>query len=172
MGLLEILSNEVTDPRRSQGMRITMPQMFSMIIISNLCGYFGGRRVAKFSKLYKTTFTEVLSLRHPPPSHVTFSNLLNRTDEQQLIKAFNKWSEDYVELEKGEFVSGDGKALGSTVTNAHGRKQNFQAVVSLFCQKSGLVHSLEEYKNAKVREINVVRFLVKQLKTKGLVLFF
>jgi hypothetical protein len=172
MNLLEILSEEVTDPRRLQGMRTTMAQMFKIIIISNLCGHFGGRAVAKFSKNYAKTFTELLNLKHPPPSHVTFSDLLNRTDEKQLIKAFNRWAKDYVDLEDNAFVSGDGKALGSTVTNAHGSRQNFQAVVSLFCQKSGLVHSLETYKNAKESEINVVRFLVKQLKAKGLVLFF
>lgn len=172
MGLLEILSEEVDDPRRSQGMRVTLPQMFSMMILSNLCGHLGGRATAKFAKVHQETFTKLLNLKHPPPSHVIFSDLLNRTDEKQLIKAFNKWAESYVDLNKGDFVSGDGKALGATLTNYHKGNQKFQAIVSLFCQKSGLVQSLEEYQNAKVSEINVVRFLVKQLKAKGLVLFF
>jgi len=73
---------------------------------------------------------------------------------------------------QGELVSGDGKALGSTVENAKNGKQTFTAIVSLFCQKSGLVHSLKQYQNAKKSEINIVRFLIKELNAKGLTLFF
>lgn len=172
MSLREILSQRVDDPRRSQGLRVAMDQIFSIIIISNLCGHFGGRAIAKFGKLYQTTFSELLELKHPVPSHVTFSDLLNRVDEKQLISAFNEWASNYVHLEKGELVSGDGKALGSTVKKAHHKNQTFTGIVSLFCQKSGLVHSVQKYENAKVSEQNIVRFLVKKLKAKGLVLFF
>lgn len=172
MNLREILNSHVVDPRRSQGLRVSLEQMFSMIIISNLCGYFGGRAVSKFGKHYQSTFTELLELKHPVPSHVSFSDLLNRVDEKQLIVAFNKWSAQYVPLEKAELISGDGKALGSTVKNAHGNTQTFTGIVSLFCQKSGLIHSLQRYENAKTSEQNIVRFLVKDLKARGLVFFF
>lgn len=172
MSLREIINKHITDPRRSQGLRVTLEQMFSIIIISNLCGYFGGRAVSKFGKHHQSTFTEFLKLKHPVPSHVSFSDLLNRMDEQQAIAAFNEWASHFVPLEKGELISGDGKALGSTVKQAQGEHQNFTAIVSLFCQKSGLVYSLEQYRNAKVSEQNVVRFLVNQLKAKGLVFFF
>jgi len=172
MGLLKILTDNVDEPRRSQGLRTNLGQMFGMIIISNLCGHFGGRATAKFSKHYQSTFTELLKLKHPVPSHVIFSDLLKRADENQVIEAFNKWASKYVPLEKGELVSGDGKALGSTVENAKNGKQTFTAIVSLFCQKSGLVHSLKQYQNAKKSEINIVRFLIKELNAKGLTLFF
>lgn len=172
MGLLKILTDKVDEPRRSQGLRTDLGQMFSMIIISNLCGHFGGRAVARFSKEYQSTFTELLSLKHSVPSHVIFSNVLNRVDENQVIAAFNEWADKYVPLEKGDLVSGDGKALGSTVTNSKNGNQKFTAIVSLFCQKSGLVHSLKQYQNAKKSEINIVRFLIKELNAKGLTLFF
>lgn len=172
MGLLKTLTDWVDDPRRAQGLRTNLPQMFSIIIISNLCGHFGGRSVAKFGKHHESTFKEVLDLKHRVPSHVTFSDILNRVDENQVIAAFNEWANEYVPLEKGELVSGDGKALGSTVTNATNGNQKFTAIVSLFCQKSGLVHSLKQYVNAKKSEINIVRFLIKELEAKGLTLFF
>jgi len=172
MSLLKILSDKVDEPRRSQGLRTKLPEMFGIIIISNLCGYFGGRGVAKFGKQYESTFTELFNLNHPVPSHVIFSDLMNRVDEDQLIAAFNEWASQYVPLEKGELVSGDGKALGSTVKNAKNGKQTFTAIVSLFCQKSGLVHSIEQYRNAKESEINVVQHLIKKLKMTGLTLFF
>ncbi|MEM6320293.1 MAG: ISAs1 family transposase [Bacteroidota bacterium] len=172
MSLIRLLETKVEDPRRKQGLRVTLPQMLSIIIVSNLCGHYGGRAVAKFGKHHQKTFTDLLQLKHPVPSHVVFSDLTNRLDENQLIDAFNEWSKDYVHLEKGELVSGDGKSLGSTVSNGTNSRQTFSAIVSLFCQKSGLVHSIKQYANAKESEIDIVRFLVNELKAKGLVLFF
>ena len=67
--------------------------------------------------------------------------------------------------------SGDGKALGSTVKNAQAKNQEFEAIVSIFCQKSGLVYSLERYENNKESEINVIRFLIKELKGMGVTLY-
>lgn len=172
MSLVKLLESKVQDPRRKQGLRVTLPQMLTIIIVSNLCGHYGGRAVAKFGKHYQSTFKEALKMKHPVPSHVVFSDLTNRLDENELIAAFNEWASSYVPLEKGELVSGDGKSLGSTVKNGTNSRQTFSAIVSLFCQKSGLVQSLERYANAKESEINIVQFLIKELKVKGLVLFF
>lgn len=171
MTLIKALEG-LTDPRRRQGQRNNLHQMLSMMVLSNLCGHFGGRPIANFVEIHENTFTEVLGLGHGVPSHVTFSDLLNRIDEQQLIQSFNSWTANYVALEQGELVSGDGKVLGSTVSDPHGRGQDFQAIVSLFCQKSGLVYSLEKYRNAsKESEIDIVRFLVSRLKDMGVTLF-
>ncbi len=167
MTLYEALLS-VKDPRRAEGKRTNLQQMFCMIIISNLCGHFGGRPIARFAKAYEDSFTQILGLQHGVPSHVTFSNLINRVDQAALIRAFNRWSESYVPISAEEAVSGDGKALGSTINHAHGSRQDFQAIVSIFCQRTGLVRSLEQYRNAKVSEINIVEFLVEQLKNRGI----
>jgi len=171
MGLLTILSEEVQDPRRSQGIRTSLPQIFSMIILSNLCGYFGGRPISKFCKTFESTFKEVLELKHEVPSHVIFSDLLNRVDENEIILAFNKWSASYVPLEPGALISGDGKSLRSTVTDGQRSGQRFQAMVSLFCQKSGLVVLIKQYHNSKKSEINVIRHLIDELEGRGLTFF-
>lgn len=170
MSLFEIFEN-IQDPRRKEGLRTTLPQMFSMIIISNLCGHFGGRPIARFSKLYNDTFTKELGLKHGVPSHVIFSDILKRVDSSELISAFNKWSKDFVPLKKGDLVSGDGKALASTVSDQHGRSQNFQAVVSIFCHESGLVRAIGEYQNSKQSETDIVRFLIGQLNGMGLTFY-
>lgn len=171
MNLMTILQDEVTDPRRSQGIRYSLSQLFTMTIIANMCGYLGGRPVEKFSKNHVDDLKELLNLKRGVPSHVIFSDIMNRIDENHLIAAFNKWTADYVPLKKGELVSGDGKALGSIVKNGTGSGQKFQAVVSIFCQQSGLVYSLKQYQNAKESEINVVQFLIKQLNNMGITLF-
>lgn len=171
MMTLENCLLEIKDPRRSQGLRFTLTQLFSLIIISNLCGHLGGRPVARFINIHQSTFTKELDLKHKVPSHVTISNFIDRVDHQEMIQAFNKWTSDYVPVKKGEPVSGDGKALGSTVTNQSNGNQDFQAIVSLFCQESGLVYALDEYRNKKESEINVVRFLVQKLEGMGLNIF-
>ena len=163
------LFTQIKDPRRKEGQRTKLPQMFCMITISNLCGYFGGRPIARFAKVHNEIFISELKLKHGTPSHVTFSDILNRVDSKELIQAFNKWASDYVLIEKGDHVSGDGKALASTVSDKHGSGQNFEAVVSMFCQESGLIRAIEQYQNNKESEINVVRFLIKHLSSKGMV---
>lgn len=167
MSLYELF-DQVNDPRRKEGLRTTLPQMFCMITLSNLCGHFGGRPIERFAKANSELFIKELNLKHGIPSHVIFTDVLNRVDSKELIKAFNKWAADFVAVEKGDLVSGDGKALGSTVTHQHGTKQNFEAVVSIFCQKSGLVRAIEQYQNSKESEIDIVRFLIKQLHGMGM----
>lgn len=169
MSLYEVLQ-EVQDPRRGEGLRTNISQMFCMIIVSNLCGHFGGRGVARFAKENVAVFEKVLRLKHGVPSHVTFSEVLKRVDNKELIKAFNKWANDYVPLSSGTLLSGDGKALGATVQDKHGRQQNFEAVVSLFAHKSGLVYSLEQYQNGKESEIGVVQYLIGKLENMGVTL--
>ncbi len=167
MSLYEAFS-EVADPRRKEGLRTNLPQMFCMITVSNLCGHFGGRPIARFAKANEPAFTEALGLRHVVPSHVIFSDVLNRVDSRGLIRAFNRWAAAYVPLKKGDAVSGDGKALASTVKSHGSSAQDFEAVVSVFCQGSGLVRAIDQYRNGKESEIDIVRFLIGQLDGLGM----
>lgn len=167
--LIEIFA-QVKDPRRSQGLRITLPQIFCIITISNLCGHFGGRGIFRFANANKEIFIKELNLKHGIPSHVIFSDLLNRVNSSHLIKAFNKWASYYVPIKKGDLVSGDGKALMSTVSNRNKSSQKFEAVVSVFSQESGLVRAIAKYENSKESEIDIVTFLIENLKDLGMTL--
>ena len=138
-----------------------------MVVISNLCGYVGYRPVAMFSQALEELFVEALQLRHGVPSHVTFREVLQRTDHRQLIDCFNKWAGTYAPVEAGNWLSGDGKALGSTLENMHNSKQDFQVVVSFFSQQSGLVHLIDQFRNAEKSEIEVVRNLLEHLQGAG-----
>lgn len=173
MTLLESFS-EVTDYRRAQGKRVDLDQLLSMVVISYLCGHTGYRPVARFCRIHEEILREELELRHKIPSYVTFREVLQNLDEKELIAAFNKWSGAFVPLEKGDWVSGDGKVLGSTVIHANSKAQDFQAVVSMFCHKSGLVARLEEYRNKtkETGEGNVARYLIELFRDMGLVFAF
>jgi len=162
----------VKDPRRAQGLRTSLSQIFSMVTVSYLCGYCGYRSVSIFCKSNEDLFSELLGLKHPVPSHVTFRQVLQSVDEKELIKAFNTWAASYGSPESGDWVSGDGKSMNSTVINYDNKTQDFQSIVSFFCQKSGLVAKIQTFRNKKKSEIEVVLELIKDLETKGLILRF
>ena len=171
MSLLDCFSS-LSDSRRRVGLRTTLSQILGMVTLSYLCGKTGYRPVEKFCKAYSELMVKVFSLRHGVPSHVTFREVLMNLDQASLIEVFNSWAGDYVSLEPGDWVSGDGKTLNSTVSDCHGKNQNFQAVVSIFAQQSGLVYAIEEYKNKDKEqgEANVLRFLLERLEGMGLTL--
>lgn len=161
----------ITDPRRKEGLRTPLSSLLCMATVGYLCGYVGYRGVARFSKAHSALFAKLLELKHPIPSHVTFSTVFKQLDEQELISAFNAWVSDSA-LASGEWVSADGKTLGSTLVNPHSSGQNYQAVVSFFAQNSGLVHLIGTYQNKtkEAGEIELVRRLVNQLQNMGLVI--
>lgn len=171
MSLLEYFS-ALADPRRKQGLRVSLNQILAMTFIGYLCGRTGYRPLTRFCKAHAQSFNELLALRHPIPSHVTFRTVLQGLDQQALIDTFNQWAKQYVNLRAGEWVSSDGKTLNSTVSDCHSRSQDFQAVVSLFAEESGLVYALEQYrnKNKEQGEGGVVRFLVKTIHGMGITL--
>ena len=127
-----------------------MSQILCMVTLSYLCGQVGYRPVARFCKNHSDSLSEILSLGHGVPSHVTFREVLLHVDQNSLINAFNQWAMESVSFTKGAWISAVGKALGSTVKDHHGPGQDYQAVVSLFVQQSGLVYSIAEYHNKEL----------------------
>ena len=170
MSLLECFST-IEDPRRRQGLRTDLEQVFSLVVLSYLCGHFGYRGVARFCQLNSEVLIAALSLRHGIPSHVTFRDLLTRVEERQLIDAFNRWTRSCVPLQAKDWVSADGKVLGSTVVHTQNSLQDFQAIVSVFCQHSGLVYCLEHYRRQEKQkgEAPLVRYLIEQLQHMGII---
>lgn len=160
----------IQDPRRRQGMRYSLYQMFSMILLSGLCGHFGARGVERFSKAHSGTFEELLKLKHPIPSHTSFNTFLKDIPNEALISAFHGWTSSYIPLKEFQVggVSGDGKALKST-TAYNG--SSFQAVVTFFTHQSGLAHSIATYRNEKTSEIHIVQFLLDRLKDMEITMY-
>lgn len=173
MDLFKVFS-ELPDPRRTQGKRTSLCNVLIMSVLGYMCGFTGYRGIGLFAKKYSDALTELLALKHPVPSYVTFHTVLKQLDKNQLISAFNKWAGPVASVKKKDWINADGKALRSTVKNCHGKNQDFEAVVSFFCQKSGIIHSLASYKNKSKEsgEIDLVRFLVEELKIKGAVITF
>ena len=123
----------IQDPRRKQGVRVDLEQLLIMAVVSYLAGYSGYRGVCRFSKENADYFVPALKLRHGVPSHVTFREVLMNINQDELIKSFKNWSKEFVPLKNFDWLSVDGKALGSTVVNSQSKYQDFEAIVSLFC---------------------------------------
>ena len=170
MTLLKCMS-QLKDPRRSQGLRISLDQLLTIVVISYMCGHTGYRGVERFGKNNRKFFIDALKLRHGIPSHVTIRWVLQNIDQRALIKAFRDWTQTYIPLERGDWMSVDGKALGSTVRDTQTSNQDFEGVVSLFCQKSGLTHSIEHYrrKSKQSGDAPLARYLMSYLQDRGLI---
>ena len=82
---------------------------------------------------------------------------------------FNAWAEQYVTLVPGEWLSIDGKALASTVTDYETAYQNFVSLVSLFSHKRGQILKVEFLENQKRSELPAVRTLIEALDLHGMV---
>lgn len=160
--------SRLTDPRRKQGLRVTQGQVLTMVVVAYLCGHHSYRKMATFAESHSSLFTEELGLKHGVPSYITFREVIIHTNESELITVFNDWAADFVPIDPGDWVSGDGKSLCSTVDNAHERSQDFQSVVSFFGHKTGMVRLIQTYRNKKENEIEVVKGMLNSLKDKNL----
>ncbi len=161
----------IKDTRRKQGLRVDLEQILIMAVVSYLAGYTGYRGIGRFSKENADYFIPFLGLRHGVPSHVTFREVLMNINQDELINCFKNWCQEFAPLKNFDWLSVDGKTLGSTVVNSQSKYQDFEGIVSLFCFKSGLVYSIEHYrKKSKAKgEAPLARKIMSELKNMGLI---
>jgi len=75
------------------------------------------------------------------PSHVTFREILKGVNFDDVLNGFNKWASAYVTIESKEWVSIDGKALGSTVTEYDSSYQNFGRCKHIYHKRGQVIAS-------------------------------
>lgn len=160
----------VPDFRRAQGRRLDLAFLLSVITLGYLCGHLSKRSLSTFAKSNEETLRQMFSTKHKMPSHVTIWTCLSELDEQELVKCFNTWAQGCAPLLGGTWISGDGKSLGSTVEDMHGKGQKFTSVLSLFCQQTGLTQVVEQYRHDKKSEIHVLQGMLRHLKEAGVVI--
>ena len=160
----------LTDPRRPEGRRIRLEQLLSLVVIANLCGHHGYRPVARFCHIHQDVLTKQFQLKHGVPSYVTLRTVLTQLPPQTLIDGFNTWAQELGAPAAGDWLSGDGKALASTLTHTQDAGQDFQLMVSVWGHQSGLVHRLASYANASGDERASVRELLSHFAHQGLLI--
>lgn len=159
---------KVKDHRRSQGKRTPMAAFLEMIVLAGMSGHFGFRPISRFITNNKDFFEARYNLAHGTPSYTTLRNFTKGLNYRDLCDALNSWSSQF--LDKEDWLAIDGKCMNSTVVNKHDSKQNYKSMVSLFCNKKGLViNSISiENKNKQENEGNAARDLIDQCELKGI----
>jgi hypothetical protein len=163
---LNALFASIPDFRRGQGQRYKLSDVLWLVFLGIASGYQGYRGIAKFAKANAAYFREQFRLKHGVPSHVTFREILSNLDKEVFLAQLNHLLAQQ-DLPAGNWVSGDGKSLASTVSKAFEEGQDFAATVSLFAHASGVSCQIAQYRNKKVGEAQILRELLPSLQGKG-----
>ena len=159
--------NNVTDPRRAEGQRISLSAFLWMSFLAIASGATGYRAMSRFARSNTAFFQQHFDLHHPMPSHVSFRSLLQKLDKQALYDALNQAFSSHVQ--PGDWVAADGQSLCSTVRQAQTADQQFVSVVSLYCQRTGLAAAIQDYTDKKSGEMQVLRELLPLLQQRGVI---
>jgi len=166
---LQACYEQLIDPRKSSGLRTPLPELLCMITMGYLSGRSGYRGIGTFMKENKEELMELFQLKHPPIGKTQLRTILQRLDFSAINRAFFQWMNDFVIIEQGEWLSGDGKALASTIKDAHGNAQEYELMVRLFSQKLEVVtHSATT--KSKATELKAMQSLLATLESKGVII--
>ena len=117
MNLVEALQ-QVPDFRSRRGRRYPLWMLLLLGVMSTLCGCCRYREMASFCEANREALVDHFGLRHQRlPVHVTFRNLFKGVDFEALCTVFGQWARQHVALEDGAWLSIDGKALRSTLSD-------------------------------------------------------
>lgn len=158
---------QIVDHRSRQGLRHPFHPFISMIIISNLSGYYGLNEMTRFIRHNADYFKKVFNLQ-VVPGYTILRTFCAEVDFYSINQAFYKWASQYV-LEN-DWHSIDGKSIRSTSSDAFNVNQNFKSMVSVFSTKTGMVLSSNTFENKKTSEILCAQELIEQLEEKGMIL--
>jgi hypothetical protein len=164
------LLSQLSDYRQCSGRRHELQLVLIIAIMSIMSGYTGIRQMGDFIEKNRK---ELLKLFQPDkdrlPSRQTVGRVLQHIDFDKLNDIFHKWAIGYVKIKDKEWVSIDGKAIGSTVGSDVPGFQKFVNLVSIFASKRKQVLSAGKILNHKESEIPKVRELIKELGLEGVI---
>jgi hypothetical protein len=133
MKLFDVIKG-VEDPRKARGVRHSISALILLILCGLISGYKDLSAIARWGRSLKQEDRERLGFSRVTPCSATLSNILRAAGTKNLQEHLNKWLE-------GLGASSDHLALdGKTLRASHGSTINAQVhLLSLFCQKSGIV---------------------------------
>ena len=169
ISLYEVLS-EIPDFRRKEGQRFAFPALLEMVILAGVSGYFGINSIHRFIKNNKDYFINRYDFVHGVPSQTGLFNFLSKLDYNALNKALTSWSVQFMDTDSKNWIAIDGKAIGSTITDKFGSKQNYQMILNMFCKEKQIVISTKAYENKHSNEGQEARQLIEQMTLKGMTL--
>lgn len=158
---------QIQDHRSRQGLRHPFHSFISMIILANISGYHGLNEMARFIKNNADFFKATFNLQ-TVPAYTILRTFCAEVNFNSVNEAFYKWASQYIRTD--EWLSIDGKAMGSTASEVFSDKQNFKSMVSIFSHHTGIVLRSKGFENKTTSEIHCVQEIIAQLEQKGMVL--
>lgn len=160
--LIEYLK-KVKDFRRKQGQKHPLWQILLIVIFGLMAGYLEYRALGDFAKSQQSSLRKYFHIRSPQaPSYSTIRRAMMGVDWSNLIDVFNQWAGQLaIGDEESQWLAIDGKSLGSTVEYYRGSQQNFVSIISVFCQKNGLVLYLTKIENKHKSELHQVQDIAR-----------
>ena len=163
----------VKDTREDKGKRHPLWVILMIVILGNMLGFSSYRALGDFTCFYQTQLCSFLQIQNKQmPSYSTIRRVLKSLETQLLINIFNQWVESFFnhEGEENLWCSLDGKTLRNTLTNECDKMQNFVVLISLFCQKTGLVLNLETYESKEASELKTVQKQCQKIVWENLIM--
>lgn len=171
MTLIDALKT-IPDPRRGAGQRYPLWVLLVLMVLGTRAsphfvrsGYRGFRSLSRFMERHAATLPPQLGLRRMAlPSYSTIRRLFHELDFEQVALCLNHWAAESGLTATGVDYALDGKALKSTVVEAHSGLQTFVNVVSALQLHSGTVVGQHSFVNGSTSEIEAVYHLLEQLQ--------
>ena len=158
----------IKDKRRKQGKRFSLPAMLEMIVLAGMSGHFGINSISRFIKNNSEFFIDRYNMKHKVPGKTTIFKFLSTIDYEELNDILVEWLLQYIDRDSNFWVSIDGKALCSTVTNSCDSEQNYKSIVSAFCSELEIVLDSRAMETKKSDEAKLARELIAKLELKGI----
>jgi hypothetical protein len=160
--------NAVPDSRRQAGRRHDHTLILLIVIMSTMSDYIGYRAIGDFIKRNRR---DLLTSFRPDkdrlPSFDTVRRVIQNLNFTALSMQFSKWAANYIDIQEGEWVSIDGKAIKGTMSEYGAESQHFINLVSLYCSKQKMILANGRVANSKQSEIPVVKQLITALDITG-----
>lgn len=161
---------EVPDERDPHGKRHPLWLILLIMIMGIMSGYWGYRGLGRFVERHRRELIELFEVsRAEMPSYSTIRRVMMQIDYEKLSSVFNGWASQMTSRQKGQWIALDGKSLKNTVSDCHGKQQNFVMMVSAFSHQRGEILGLKVMENKNESEIHVVRELIELLDLSGVV---
>ena len=167
--LVEELSS-IKDPRRGAGQRHELSFVLLIVIMSTMSGCFGYRAIEDFILRNKKDLIRYFKPKKGRlPSFSTVRRVMMNIDFENFTYTFYQWSKKYVSIEKGDWLSIDGKAIRGTFSKSDTCKQDFISLISVFSDKRGTILSSGKISQSKESEIPKVKTMIRLLDIEGVV---
>ena len=166
--LLDLLIRELKDHRRGQGKRHPIQIVVIILLMGIMSGAKSERGIVRFGINNKEELVELLEIeRGEVPSRSVVREVIQHIEFKELEEIFYKWSKQHIEIEKGDWISIDGKAIRGTLMDKNTRFQDFVSLVSVFSSKRKQVLAVGKINTKKENEMATVRELIQLLDLEG-----